>query len=118
PEAVSGPQLVERNANRKQLAHGADQHRMPGIDVVDHFAAIEVDDAQSPERVVVFGLAEDLSDLGRRLLPGVPVITVAARGAGKQHCEKDGRASGPAAGRWDTHELLLHLSSGRGRGAR
>jgi hypothetical protein len=43
-EAVLRAQLVERHADRKELAHGCDQRRPRRVHVVDGAAASEVDD--------------------------------------------------------------------------
>ena len=49
-EAMVRAELVQRHADRKELAHGRDHRRRCGVLCVDHAPALEIDHLQRPHR--------------------------------------------------------------------
>ncbi len=60
-----GAYFVEQLAYREHLADGADEEIVAGFMVDEHFARVEVHDAEAPDRAVVDGLVEYRADIGR-----------------------------------------------------
>lgn len=57
-----GTQRVEQHPDREQFAHGADQKRPVGIDVVENLACRKVDDLHAPDCIAIERLVKDLAN--------------------------------------------------------